>query len=454
MAKSGTSRHSKPVRKPVTIDLDPSQVKRVSEPAANGKAGPDAKEVPPAEPVGDFSQKPKAAAAKPGAAKPDTAGMKTEEIFADKPKPQPSAAASAPTASSRPAAARAPAKPAANGGGGLSHLAAGIAGGIIALAGAAALQWGNVIPSPGGGAAADRLARIEQDIAELRSAPSAAGLDEQSRTQLTEAQETARQALQQAQGTASDIATLRQTIEAQPAGGNGAPAQELTNRIAALEEKVASVETQATQAASAASQDSGSLADIRSQLAALETQVADQSRQPAVAAAIAATALKSAVDRGGSFTAELDAYASVAPQSPDIEALRKFAGTGVPTIIDLSARFDEVANRIVATERNVDPNAGFVDQLMASAKSLVKVRPVGEVSGDSVGAITARIETALRAGDLDRAIAEWETLPENAKAVSTQFADEMKARRDTDALVSQTLAAALKPSAPATPTAN
>jgi len=448
MAKSGTSRHSKPVRKPVTIDLDPSQVKRVSEPEANAKQASDAKQVPPAEPVGDFSRKPKAAAAKP-AAKPETADMKTEEIFAEKPKAQAST-----TASGRPAAAKAPAKPAGNGGGGFSHLAAGIAGGIIALAGAAALQWGNVLPSPGSGDSADRLTRIEQEVAQLRSVPAAAGLDEQSRAQLTQAQETARQALQQAQGTASDIASLKQTVEAQPAAGNGAATQELTDRIAALEEKITAVETRATQAADAASQDSGSLADIRSKLTALEAQVADQSRQPAVAAAIAATALKSAIDRGGSFTAELDSYASVAPQSPDIDALRKFAGTGVPTIADLNARFDPVANRIVGTERNVDPNAGFLDQLMASAKSLVKVRPVGEVSGDSVGAITARIGAALQAGDLDRAIAEWETLPENAKAVSTQFADEMKARRDTDALVSRTLAAALKPASSATPSAN
>ncbi|KXF79327.1 hypothetical protein ATN84_06330 [Paramesorhizobium deserti] len=453
MAKSGTSRHSKPVRKPVTIDLDPSQVKRVSEPEANAKPGSDPKQVPPAEPVGDLSQKLKASAVKPGAAKTDTTGMKTEEIFADKPKAQASATASA---SSRRAAAKAPAKPASNGGGGFSHLAAGVAGGIIALAGAAALQWGNVIPSPGAGASADRLARIEQEVGELRSAAPATRLDEQSRAQLTEAHEAARQALQQAQGTASDIAALKQTVEAQPAGEGAAPAQELTDRIAALEEKVASVETQAAQAASAASQDSGGISDIQSKLAALEAQVADQSRQPAVAAAIAATALKSAIDRGGSFTAELDAYASVAPQSGDIEALRKFAGTGVPTIADLNARFDAVANGIVSTERNVDANAGFLDQLMASAKSLVKVRPVGEVSGDSVGAITARIGSALQAGDLDRAIAEWETLPENAKAASAQFADEMKARRDTDALVSRTLAAALKPApaSPATPSAN
>ncbi|RCS22426.1 hypothetical protein DUT91_18685 [Phyllobacterium salinisoli] len=459
MAKSGTSRHSKPIRKPVTIDLDPSQVKRVKEPSANmkpGTAGTAARQVPPAEPVGDFS-KPKATA-KP-AGEPDTAEMKTEEIFSERPKAKPSAATSASAASNRPAAGKAPAS---KGGGGFSHLAAGLVGGVIALAGATALQWGNVHPSPGGEAAGDRLARMEQEITQLRAAPSAAGLDDASRAQLAEAQAAARQALQHAEGSASEIAALKQAAEAQPNGDNAALGPELTNRVAMLEEKLASAQTQAAQAATTASQDSGSIAEVQSRLTALESRVAEDARQPAIAAAIAATALKSAIDRGGSFNAELDAYASVAPQSAaDIEALREFAGKGVPTMADLNTRFDDVANRIVATERDTDPNAGFVDQLMASAKSLVKVRPVGEVSGQGVGPITARIEAALRTGDLDRAIAEWETLPQDAKTVSADFVAEMKARRDTDALVSRTLAAALKPASPdaatatpATPSAN
>ncbi len=57
MAKSGTPRHSKPARKPVTINLDPSDVKRVDEaakPQATNQAMVQA--TPAAEPVGDFSK--------------------------------------------------------------------------------------------------------------------------------------------------------------------------------------------------------------------------------------------------------------------------------------------------------------------------------------------------------------------------------------------------------------
>ncbi|RUR04326.1 hypothetical protein ELZ19_17110, partial [Brucella abortus] len=79
MAKSGTPRHSKPARNPVTINLDPSEVRRVDEPAA-------AKATPAAEPVGGFSgkaeAKPAAQAAPASSTGPDkapfTAGVKPE----------------------------------------------------------------------------------------------------------------------------------------------------------------------------------------------------------------------------------------------------------------------------------------------------------------------------------------------------------------------------------------
>ncbi len=64
MAKPGTPRHSKSARNPVTINLDPSDVKRVDEPA---KATPDA------EPVGSFSksENPKSETPKPASPKPE-----------------------------------------------------------------------------------------------------------------------------------------------------------------------------------------------------------------------------------------------------------------------------------------------------------------------------------------------------------------------------------------------
>ncbi|WP_244423452.1 hypothetical protein [Nitratireductor aquibiodomus] len=52
---------------------------------------------------------------------------------------------------------------------------------------------------------------------------------------------------------------------------------------------------------------------------------------------------------------------------------------------------------------------------MASARSLVVVRPVGSVEGDGPDAIAARMEAAVVANDYEKALAEYETLPEAGK---------------------------------------
>ena len=51
----------------------------------------------------------------------------------------------------------------------------------------------------------------------------------------------------------------------------------------------------------------------------------------------------------------------------------------------------------------------------------------------------------LHAGDLERAVSEWEQLPADAKAVSEEFSGQMKARRDADALIQRLVTESLKP---------
>src|SRR5690606_2419736 len=136
MAKPGTPRHSKSARNPVTINLDPSDVKRVDEPA---KATPDA------EPVGSFSkpENPKPETPKSTSPRPEAA---TAEKTVKTETPENSTYARPPfTSGVKPETQQ----PAQKSGATASHLLAGVAGGIIGLGGLLALQWGNVIPSPG-----------------------------------------------------------------------------------------------------------------------------------------------------------------------------------------------------------------------------------------------------------------------------------------------------------------
>lgn len=440
MAKSGTPRHSKPARNPVTINLDPSEVKRIDE-----QTGP--KATPPAEPVGTMEPKVEAkkntdAATVTAAKKPPfTAGVKPE-----KEKPRVSADG---TSSSTPPPAASVQKP----GIGISHLLAGIAGGVIALGGMSLLQSANVLPSSGGRVTEDQLAQVEKQIADLRANPAPAPLDAASKTEFAQLQKNVEAAEIKSEAVVGELTKLQQQIAALPSASEGvAPAEieALTGRLDALDKEFATARERADQAANAVSGNDGALSTLETKLAALEKKMGDAARQPDTAALIAANALKTAIDRGGSFKAELDTFASLAPQGRDIDGLRPFAEKGVPTVAELNAQFGDVANRIVATENKLPADAGVFDHLMASAKGLVSVRPVaGNVEGTGVGPTTARMEAALNKGDLERAIAEWQQLPADAKAVSQDFAGQMTARRDADALIQRLVAESLRTKAPA-----
>ncbi|MGH7002528.1 MAG: COG4223 family protein, partial [Alphaproteobacteria bacterium] len=421
MAKSSVPRHSKSSRKSMTIELEPSSV---SKPAATPA------KVPEPEPVG-FEAAP---AAKPAAA------AAPGPSAASGPKPgAPQSAAGKPVfgrtdpAADKPAAP-ASAAPSARTNDPLGRLAAGFIGGVVALVGAAGLQWAGILPSP-----RTDLSKLEQEIAQLRAAP-APSLDEGSRAALDGAAETSRQALDQVGTLSNEVNAVRQALAdvQKQASAPGAPAD-----TSALDARIAELEGQIKAGQQRAEQADGTASGAAQRLDALEAKVNDTSGQSNMALAMAATSLKAAVDRGEPFTAELDTYAAVAPDAASAEALRAGAATGVPPVSALAARFGDVAPRIIDSTRKEDPDAGVLDRLWTSASRLVEARPVGMVEGDGADAIAARIETHLNAGDLKAAIAEWDRLPESAKAVSADFGTAMKLRQSTSEAVSKALSGAL-----------
>jgi len=82
--------------------------------------------------------------------------------------------------------------------------------------------------------------------------------------------------------------------------------------------------------------------------------------------------------------------------------------------------------------------------LLSSAESLVTVRPIGAVSGEGVPEKVARMEVALKSGNLEQAVAEFDSLPDAAKAAGAEFADKVRARLDVEKLVDQAVASAMK----------
>ncbi|HWB47005.1 MAG TPA: hypothetical protein VG900_16345 [Hyphomicrobiaceae bacterium] len=79
------------------------------------------------------------------------------------------------------------------------------------------------------------------------------------------------------------------------------------------------------------------------------------------------------------------------------------------------------------------PNAGVVDRLLNSARSIVRVRKAGNDPDDmSVEAIVGRMETALKGGRLGDVLAEGKKLPPKAALAGEDWLKQVQARYSVD----------------------
>jgi hypothetical protein len=234
-----------------------------------------------------------------------------------------------------------------------------------------------------------------------------------------------------------EIETAVAGLGQNPGGASGA-------EIAAINEKVAGVEALAKAAGEAGSAVDSRLGALEQSLSTLSAKVDAQGAQPKIALAIAASGLKSAIERGVPFQSEIETFAAVAPDAPELPALRTHAEQGVATRAEILTETDAAAKAIIAASNPPPENAGFFERLLSSAESLVTVRPIGAVEGPGVPETVARMEVAIEAGDLAKAIAEFDTLPETAKAAGAAFADKIRARLEVEKLVDQAIAAAMQ----------
>jgi len=475
MVKTPRTRHSKSRREPLTIELDPTDVARVAD-AEQASTAPEPEGAESYETTGIVVPTDAELAAQPPAddaqASPSESGLATETGTATQPEQeyQPAEALQERAADSRnetesaeaepehPAPqAPVPPPPAPPRSDGFSRVAAGLIGAVIALAGAAGLQYAGVLGTPGATtgpapASAD-IESLRQEIAALKGAGGAdelaaridgmaAGLDALKAD--VAALRDAGSAATGVDGTALQALDGRiKEIEAGVAalGQNTAPD---TAALTALGDRVAAIESQTKSETDAVAQADQRIAGIEQTITTLTGRVDAQAQQPKIALAIATAALKAAVDRGAPFAAELDAFAAIAPDAPGIQNLKAFADKGVPTREALLSGVEPAAAAMIAASRPADPNAGFFDRLLQSAESLVTVKPIGAVEGSGVPEIVARMQVALTAGDLGKALAEFDTLPDAAKAAAGTFAEQLKARRDAEQLVDQAIAGAMK----------
>ncbi|CDX49951.1 putative phage tail protein [Mesorhizobium plurifarium] len=485
MVKTPKMRHSKTRREPVTIELEPGAVSRITdEDAAKAEAAqtdeakaeeaaaasqPEAPEEPIHAEQADIEPWEHSDAAQAAAEAGKDESEKPYPGGSDAAKSQPkgfeynfedasAASASAATAKSNETRSetrgedRLPLPPRKTG---VNAIAAGVIGGVIALAGAGLLQAVGLLGAPGlGGGSLDgvngEIASLKSEIATLKeSGDSGASAKVDGLSSALEQVKADVAALKSTAGQGGDGAALKALgdkvgqIEATVAelqkNGNAAPVD-----LGPLNEKIAGLDALVKSSSDAAKAEDGRVAALEQSVSQLSGKVEAQASQPKIALAIAASALKSALDRGAPFATELDTFAAIAPDAPELAALRSYAEKGVPTRATIASEADAAANAMVEAAKPVDQNAGFFQSLVSSAESLVKVRPVGTVEGKGAPETVARMEVAVNQGDYAKALSEYDTLPDAAKAAGADFAGKLKARLEVEKQLEALIAGATK----------
>jgi uroporphyrinogen-III synthase len=317
-------------------------------------------------------------------------------IAADQPAPEPDD--SPPSAAEAVAAAAAPA-PSPIIGSGVAWAALVLA--VAALAAVASYRyWGPFVGGPPETVTglADRVERLE----------TAGAPDEGLRQRLQRAEQridTAtrdvarlRDAAKEPEAVAADIGTLRASVDA-------------------LSQRMAQAEQRAGVSAGAVTESLAALRDLREEAAALRRAVAAvdervkalETRRPATgeriaALAVAAGQIETALDAGRPYGGQLERLKALAGDETAIaasaDALDPWAKSGVPTVADLSRRFEGIAPklRVPAAEAS---DGGWLDALRVRAMALVNMRPLGAAGETSP---VTRAERALARSDLSAAV--------------------------------------------------
>ena len=247
-------------------------------------------------------------------------------------------------------------------------------------------------------------------------------------------------------GLSAKVAGLERQVRELAAPTQAAPdrkrTEEIDARLTRLE-AAAAAPTAPSQAQKADAQtaanpaERGELDALAARLTSLEQQLkAAEQRLGKVAAgadrtvrlALVAMELRTAVERGIPFTAELQAAKQLAENPSALAALEASAATGVPSPAALAQNLSKLAPAMLEAASAPRREAGVMERLQASAERLVRIRPVEEASGDEPSTMVARAELKATRGDIAGALADLERLPEPVRAPAAGWIAAAKAR--------------------------
>ena len=357
----------------------------------------------------------------------------------------------------------------------VTHLAAGVLGGLIGVIGLA-LAWGGLGGT--GNVTQPDIAGLEARITKLESAKPSSGHAEalaQLKSQVEALEtgaketspkladlsdrvaqlETSLKAISQsaseggsvasAAAIAQQIAEAEQRLDSKIAealakaeAGNASALQQMQSEIAELKAKIGAL-AEAGLGTGEGSVAGGDLAALTERLAKLEAAlpelvaaVGKENAGAKAAAAIAFANLLAAVSDGRPYAAELDTITALAPSVGDLGVLPAYAEKGIPTVPELARSFT-LAKEGALVGTAPASTGSIVDTLMASAQSLVTIKRTDEpTTGEGPGAALARAKAALDKGDLAAAVKEVETLDGAPREAFSAWLGQAHARLSAD----------------------
>ncbi|MGB6537011.1 MAG: hypothetical protein WBF58_13725 [Xanthobacteraceae bacterium] len=151
----------------------------------------------------------------------------------------------------------------------------------------------------------------------------------------------------------------------------------------------------------------------------------------AARAAVAADALRAAVERGAPYQTELTAAKSLGA-GPNVTApLEPFAASGIPSVAELAHELSQLTASLRPASASPAPTAsggGFLGRIEKNAKSLVHITPVNAPAGGAPSSVLARLDADAAHADIGAALADVAQLPPVQKALAEPWVAKANAR--------------------------
>jgi hypothetical protein len=263
---------------------------------------------------------------------------------------------------------------------------------------------GSVPPQASAPDLSPRLAAIEQQLKELAARPAATAADPRVLNDVAVRLGKLESAVGAPRAPATDpVLQSRLTAADNAAKATAENVTGLTHRLDSLEATLRDTNSQIQQ-----------LAASTAELQAKMRETGAGADRP-VRLAVAASALRGAVERGEPYATELAIVKPLAADTAAVGALEPFAASGVPSPAALGQELAAIVRPVLNAPAEAPRDGTFLEKLQANAGKLIHSRPIGEAVGEDRGAVLARIEQRATQADLSGAQAELAKLPADAR---------------------------------------